>query len=321
MAHFKKDEKVTELENDIIGLCNTLNKAIHEPLYHNFYNISDELKYNQIFTSIDLIEDSQIAIEEFENAKSNGKQGRSTLLIYGLLQSLFLQQDGLYHLYNCVVNDKIKQTDFFDTFSFDKDIREVRNDIAGHPTNRKNTEFYFIAKGPISKDRFTYAGYTPTFKTVEVDIKSFISKQLEFANRVLLTVKDDISKKIEMKKGEHKNRSLKEMIVGVDRNIQLIFRGIRDEERNFQGEWGISGVKDAIDEIRKELNSRFNENLPIGISEAFRMIDYIIHRFNLWLTEKTLLGNGDAEIFLDSLEKQINELEEMLVEIDKEFNE
>ena len=308
------------MENGIIELCSTLNKAIHEPLYHYFYNIPDELKYNQTFTSIDLIEDSQIAIEEYENAKSNGKKGRSTLLIYGLLQAFFLQQDGLYHLYKCIVNNKINQTNFFDLFSFDKDIREVRNDIAGHPTNRKNTEFYFIAKGPISKDRFTYAGYTPTFRAVKVDINSFISKQSEFANTVLQTIKDDISKKIEMQKGEHKNKSLKEMIVGLDRNIEFIFRGIRDEDRTFQGEWGISGAKVAIDEIRVELNLRFNENLPSGISDAFRMIDYIILRFDQWWTEKTLFGNDDAEIFLDSLEKQINELEEMLVEIEKEFN-
>lgn len=309
------------MTNEITDLCNTLNEAIHEPLYHNFYNIPNELKYNQTFTSIDLIEDSQIAIEEFESAESLGKQGRSTLLIYGLLQSLFLQQDGLYHLYKCVVNENIKQTDFFDTFSFDKDIREVRNDIAGHPTNRKKTEFYFIAKGPISKDRFTYAGYTPTFRKVEVDLKSFIRKQLELTRNVLQKVQENISKKIEMKKGEHKDKSLKEMIVGVDRNIQLIYRGIRDRERNFQGEWGISGLKSTIDEIREELNKRYNQNLPSGISESLRLIDYIIHRFNQWWSENTLLGNDDAEIFLDSLKKQLNELEEMLLEIDKEFNE
>jgi len=307
--------------NNIIELCNTLNEAINKPLYHNFYNLPNELLYNQTFTSIDLIEDSQIAIEEFERAESLGKQGRSTLLIYGLLQSLFLQQDGLYNLYKCVVDGKIKQTDFFEIFSFDKNIREVRNDIAGHPTNRKDTEFYFITKGPISKDRFTYAGYTPTFRKVEVDLKTFIANQLEFTRNVLQTIQENISKKIEMKKDEHRNKSLKEMLVGADRNIQLVHRGIRDEERSFQGEFGISGIKEIIDEIRKELNKRYNENLPIGIAEAFRLIDYIIHRFNQWWTEKTLLGNDDAEIFLDSLGKQLNELKDMLLEIDEEFNE
>lgn len=307
--------------SEIIYLCKTLNRTIHEPLYHNFYNIPYELKYNQTFTSIDLIEDCQMAIEEFEGATSLGTQGRSTLLIYGLLQSLFLQQDGLYHLYKCVVDEKIRQTDFFDIFSFDKNIREVRNDIAGHPTDRKNTEFYFIDKGPNSKDRFTYAGYTPTFRTVEVDLNTFIIKQMEFTKNVLLKVQENILQKIEMKKGEHKDKSLKEMIFGVNGNIQLIYRGIRDEERNFQAEWGISGLKSAMDDIRKELNTRYNQNLPSGLSEAFRLIDYIIHRFNQWWTEKTLLGNDDAEIFLDSLKNQLDELEEMLLEIDNEFNE
>lgn len=306
--------------NDIIDLCNTLNKLIHEPLYHNFYNIPNELKYNQTFTSIDLIEDSQIAIDEFESVKSLGKQGRSTLFIYGLLQAFFLQQDGLYHLYKCVVNENIKLTDFFDAFSFDKNIREVRNDIAGHPTNRKDSEFYFISKGNISKDRFTYAGYTPSFRKVEVDLSTFTIKQLDFTRNVLQAVKENILNKIEMKKGEHKDKSLQDMIVGASRNIELIYRGIRDDDRSFQGEWGISGLKNAIDEIRKELNTRYNEKLPSGISDVFRLIDYIIHRFNQWWTEKTLLGNDDAEIFLDSLRNQLYELEEMLKEIDKKFN-
>jgi len=226
----------------------------------------------------------------------------------------------LQHLYKCVLDEKIKQTEFFDTFSFDKDIREVRNDIAGHPTNRKNTEFYFIAKGPISKDRFIYAGYTPKFRKVEVDLKTFISKQTELTIKVLQTVLDKILKKIEMKKDEHKNKALKEMLVGADDNIQLIYRGIRDTDRTFQGEWGISGVKNALDEIRTELNIRYNNNLPSGISEVFRLTDYIIARFNEWWTENNLLQNDDAEIFLDSLGKQLDELKEMLIEIDEEFN-
>lgn len=304
----------------IIKLCNDLNKAIHEPLFHNFYNIPDELKYNQTFTSIDLIEDSQIAIEEFEKIETTGIEGRSTLLIYGLLQSFFLQQDGLYSLYKSIVDNNIKQKDFFDLFSFEQEIRDVRNDIAGHPTNRKNSEYYFIAKGATTKYRFTYAGYTPEFRKVEVDLKAFISKQFDFVKKVLLIIQDDIRKKYEMKKGEHKNLQLIEMIIGVDRNLQLISRGIRDDKRNFQGEWGISGITDSVEKIKKELNLRYNNNLPIGISEAFRIIDYILIRFNHWQNENLLLDNNDAEIFLDSLDKQLNELGEMLKEMDEEFN-
>ncbi len=309
------------MENDIKKSCTLLNKAIHEPFYHNFYNIPNKLKYYQTVTSIDLIEDSQIAIEEFIKAEFLEKQGRNTLLIYGLLQSLFLQQDGLFHLYKCVVDENIKLTDFFNKFSFDQDIREIRNDIAGHPTNRKSTEFYFIAKGTISKDRFTYGGYTPTFKTVDVNLKVLITKQLKFTKNVLHKVHENIFKKIEMRKGECNSKSLRDMIDGTDSYIQLIYRGIRDKEKYIQGEWGVSGVKTVIDNFRKELKIIYNENFPGGISEAFRLIDYIIQRFNHWLTEKTLSGNDDAEIFLDSLVKQLNQLKEILLEIDLGFNE
>ena len=303
----------------IIKLCNNLNDAIHKPLFHNFYNLQNELKYNQTFTSIDLIEDSQIAIQEFENIESDGIGGRSTLLIYGILQSLFVQQDGLYHLYKCIVDSQIKQKDFFTLFSFDQEIREVRNDIAGHPTNRKNSEYYFIEKGITSKYKFTYVGYTPEFRKVNVDLKSFISKQQDFSERILLFIKNDINKKIEMKKGEHRNKKLIEMIFGVNRNKQLIYRGIRDKSRNFQGELGISEIKKSIEEIKEELNIRYNKNLPDGISDTFRLIDYIINRLNEWQTNNQLLGNNDAEIFLDSLSNQMKELEEMLIEIDNEF--
>ena len=60
--------------------------------------------------------------------------------------------------------------------------------------------------------------------------------------------------------------------------------------------------------------------MPSGISEVFRLTDYIITRFNEWWAENSLLENNDAEIFLDSLGKQLDELKEMLIEVDEEFN-
>lgn len=205
----KNKSKYWEIENNILDLCNYLNSSIRNPFHDN----SNELVYNQTFTSIDVIEDSQMAINEFKHIESN-ERGKNILLIYGLLQSLFLQQDGLHHLYKCVVDKNIKLDNFFDAFSFDKTIREVRNDIAGHPTNRNNTEFYFIEKGTISKEKFTYAGYTPKFRKVDVDLNTFITKQSEFTINVLQKVKENILKKNQVKKDEHKNKSLK-------RNVDL----------------------------------------------------------------------------------------------------
>lgn len=95
-----------------------------------------------------------------------------------------------------------------------------------------------------------------------------------------------------------------------ERAIQLIYRGITDEKRSFQGEQGISETIRVLDEIRLNLNERYNNNLPIHITEIFRMTDYIINRLKEWFTENNLLGNYDAEIFHDSLCNQLDKLEE-----------
>lgn len=128
-------------------LCNKLNEDIHSQLYYSFYCAPNESRYNQTFTSLDLIEDCQIAIEEFEATEVIGVEGRTTLYIYGVLQALFCQQDGLFHLYKCTVNTETNEiNNLFNEFNFNKEIREVRNDIAGHPTNRKKSEYYFVMR-------------------------------------------------------------------------------------------------------------------------------------------------------------------------------
>lgn len=218
-----------------------------------------------------------------------------------------------------MIDSEIKQGDFFDLFFFDKKIRGTRNEIAGHPTNGKKNGFYFISKGCINKDGFTYAGYTPDFRSVNVDLKFFIAKQSDFTVSVLLSIQNYINEKIEMKKKEHKNKKLSNMVIDFNRNMQLIYRGITDQERNFQGKGGIENITNSVCEIKNELNLRYN-NLTSSIMDSFRLIDYILNRLSKWQDDNQLLGNNDAEIFHDSLGKQLNELEDMLKEIDEKFN-
>lgn len=133
--------------------------------------------HERVFTSLDVIEDCQDAIEEYANISIKNFPKRSTLYIYGVLQAMYCQQDGLFQLYKTIIDDKIENVyKFFEKYKFSKTIREVRG-IAGHPTNRKGKEFYFIAKGQNTKYRFSYGGYTPDFKKVDVDLCIFIEQQ------------------------------------------------------------------------------------------------------------------------------------------------
>jgi len=299
--------------------CDKLNRDIHDRLFLNNYLSTTPGNYERVFTSIDLIEDCQNAIEEFEDIPDLSFQSRSTLYIYGVLQSMYCQQDGLYHLYKTVRNENLMNVyELFQKFNFDKEIREVRDDIAGHPTDRKNgKEFYFIGKGSNTKYKFSYAGYTPNFRKVDVDLKKFIEAQNNFTNTILDEVEKSISDSIQIHKDKFKTMKLTAIIDNLNYPTQLIYRGIYNNHPLATS--GLKEIQGKLTELKTELDKRYNNSLPASIKDIFRLQNYILNKIQNWLSNKEIHNNLDAEIFMDSFGNQMRELEEILKEIDEEF--
>jgi hypothetical protein len=91
----------------------------------------DKVKWNKLCVSLDTIEDTQIAINDyFELTEKDSKKG-GYLVLYGLLQSFYLQQDAVIHLYEALFN---KTTDLKRDHPDLYFVRELRNDAIGHPT-------------------------------------------------------------------------------------------------------------------------------------------------------------------------------------------
>ncbi|MEA2583880.1 MAG: hypothetical protein QOF33_1965, partial [Thermomicrobiales bacterium] len=93
-------------------------------------------KWNQLCSSLDIVEDTQLAIDAYCAADdsadgTNRNVGQQYLALYGLLQALFLQQDASAHL--CEALDIP-----FDLKDFPRldAIRDVRNASIGHPTKK-----------------------------------------------------------------------------------------------------------------------------------------------------------------------------------------
>lgn len=99
---------------------------------------------------------------------------------------------------------------------------------------------------------------------------------------------------------------------------QLIFRGIFNNHP--LAESGLVEIKEKLNNLKIELNKRYNEKIPESISDIFRLQDHILHRIDDWISSKEIERNIDAEVFMDSFEKQMNELMDILKEIDENFN-
>ena len=79
-------------------------------------------------------------------------------------------------------------------------------------------------------------------------------------------------------------------------------------------------IIESIEKIKNEIIARYGKIEALqGLSDVIRRIDYIIERLNKWIENNELLNNDDAEVFLDSFTDRFEELKEMLIEIDKEF--
>lgn len=297
--------------------CSKLNQAIHEKLFLNNFLLNNKGNHERAFTSLDVIEDCQDAIEEFIKVES--VQHRSTLYIYGVLQAMYCQQDGLFHLYKTIVNKEIKNVyELFKLNDFSEKIREVRDDIAGHPTDRKKgKEFYFIAKGTNSKSKFTYAGYTPNFRKVDVDLEDFISQQKVFCEKILNQVDEAILLKIKEFKKKYKSMKLITLLDNIDRHIQLVHRGIWDNHP--MADLGQREMQNMIDKIKLELEKRYQNKIPESVECIFRLQQHSTNKIGEFIDNQTLHRNIDAEIFMDSFGTQLEELRQILMEIDTEF--
>jgi hypothetical protein len=281
--------------------------------------LEDKTKWNKICASMDVIGDTQIAINDFFKLPTFSSNSGGYLFLYGLLQALFLQQDAINHLSEALFDQSINWKDDYPDIHL---IRELRNDSIGHPSKRgSDKSFHFIARYSISNGYFKLMShYSDLNRHVFRDFKiqEIKEKQEKSIIIVLDKVIDIMEKEYETHKKNFSDKKLSDLTNGISYSISKVYEGIYNSyplaEMNF------SIIKSTIDSIKTELEKRYGKlsALP-GVEDVIRRIDYIIKRMDGWVNENNLLNNNDAEVFMDSFSDRFEELEEMLREIDEEF--
>lgn len=149
-------------------------------------------------------------------------------------------------------------------------------------------------------------------------MKIFIEQQSVFTISVLRDVENSINEQIQIYKDKFKSMKMIDIVNNLNYPTQLIYRGIF--KNHPLADSGLAEIKEKLNDLKFELNKRYNDKIPKSISDIFRLQDHILHRIDDWISSKELERNMDAEVFMDSFEKQMNELMEILNEIDENFN-
>lgn len=241
-------------------------------------------KWVGITASIDVLEDSSWAIEYYvENDYPSNMKGKY-LYTYGLLQALFVQQDAADNIYKVFFDEKIKWKDeYLEAY----DVREMRNDVTGHPLNRDNHFFIYLVQMDMEKDSISYLKDDVDSKNHEskkVNLMDSIEDSAKCINHVLSRVLEKLDSEHKAYINAHKNVKMVKIFQGLDyAREKIVCRDL------IMGDCMYDSTKEMVKKCREELVKRYGSENAIEaykytfdeIDELYDLIDNEIPQSNV----------------------------------------
>lgn len=163
----------------------------------SFLGVNDESEYHSVMDSLILLEDTQLAKDEFFKVDLTKEPiGKLYLVFYGVLNSCYMQQQAIL-----VMSGKLNINQYISEIK-DVDVVAYRNDFAAHSSNRGRGKFehsFLLDRSAMRETKVK--GYTANYETGDIfreaNINSLISewdlvleRQLVLVAEKLLKIKD-----------------------------------------------------------------------------------------------------------------------------------
>ena len=287
--------------------------------------MQDSAMWYMLCSSMDIIEDMECALESYLAEDSDVSDlGKKYLLVFGALQTLYVQQDGVKHLHDALdipytMDPKIK------------DIREIRNDAAGHPTNRQNKKaFNFITRVYLGVHDFQLTTFYPTnvvggnlnSKHMNINIPDLITTQ----RSVFLDVLENVIKNLKEEEMEHRKKfegnklvdTLSDTIYPFEKIFDVVFNEHSDHAPLVGGY--VERILECYMAFRDGLKDRGEPD--DNISYEYEYLEYALKHIKDYFDsgQKTHIQCKDLYVFACFIQQKINVLKETAKYIDEKYN-
>jgi hypothetical protein len=284
--------------------------------------IADMFLWHQTWAAMDIIDDVDSAFDAYIENDFPESTGERYLRTYGIMQSLFLQQDALSDLIRAIHPKKaIVQNDVL------KDIREARNASVGHPTrlSRKGAlSTHGIVQNSMRKEGFDLLSYPSQQGKVfqHIPVLALIAKQREEATRILSEVVEDLREQERAHREMFKDTTLAEKFSLVNYAFEKIFAELRGNAYAPLSGWAVGHLQQSLDDFAEALKQR---GLEI---DSYDSIKYLYHDISHPLAElkkfvsgeaSEILSRESARVFADALQTHFDRLRNIAREIDEEY--
>ncbi|EGQ8122595.1 hypothetical protein V9R51_003828 [Vibrio cholerae] len=303
---------VRKLESEIRDYINASRRQ--------FQIMGNKANWNKLCSALDLVGDTQLAIEAYPNLCSTRSDGASYFVVYGILQTLLLQQDAAKHIADALGLKNIKRPNQLD------EIRIIRNSAAGHPTSQKENGAYkscFISRfslSPVSFQMVTSFSNSSEPKFTTVSIPSLIQIQAKYIAELLEQVVDELKKQETEHRLMHKDNKLEDSFPQtLSYHLSKIYEATYTKQSFALGKVNLATVSQVLENFRDALESRSEWGVYDSVNFHYEQLKYPLEQLELYFDGESTLNEKDAYIFASFVEKQFDELIEMAKDIDKEY--
>ncbi|MFA6596936.1 MAG: hypothetical protein WCS69_04370 [Ignavibacteriaceae bacterium] len=285
--------------------------------------LKDKIAWNKLCSSLDIIGDTELAIKEYLKIKKTKNDGEKYLIVFGILQILFVQQDAVNNLCEAL---NIK-------FPLNQDlikIREIRNDSIGHPTKRGSGEgkyFNFISRPYLGHTGLSLMTVYPS-REKETEFRHYnIHELIRTQNEIIYNSLIEVVKKLKEEEMEHRKKHRDKSIAGIfpttlHYHFEKMYESTHQTAPLDIGKINYDVVKKNLGEFITELQNRGVYDAYDWLKYHIELIEYPLERLrNYFYRIDDVPNDKDAYIYIFFLEKQFKEIVQMAKEIDAEYQE
>lgn len=309
--------------NPIHSFMSRARDIINEDTIHALL-ISDKDKWHQLCSSMDAIGDTEAAIAAFESSDDRNTVGERYLVIYGLLQALFVQQDAVHH--------------FCDSIGFIwrprdtpriHEIRELRNDCVGHPTNRTRSSnhrsFHHIVQISLTAFGFSLLSFeSGNITTRTVQLGDLIRDQ----RRLILDILTQAVSSLQQRDREFRKQFMNNLLATLfPSNIGYCFEKVIGSTQGWSefdlGKIYMPTLPECISNLIQAIDSRglSIDTFP-GIATTIEELRYPLGRLMEYFghtQSDTPIDSETAYIFAIFARDRFEQLQEMAKQIDEDM--
>lgn len=304
-----------------------IREIINKPRIQHGYSMNRGL-WNQLCSSLDVLEDTDLAIEAYYNKKFGSTNGEKYLALYGLLQAMVTQQDAVFHL--CESLNILKRLDDFPKL---REIRNVRIESIGHPTKRSKgkkhpTSYHFITRITLKHNSFTLGSEYSNGKSEHknVSIPDLISEQKKYVVEILESIRKELIRRDIVHKEKFKTKKLVSAFPdALGYCFEKIYEAVRRKELIQLGRIHIELVKESLNDFKNLLTERGSElDTYAAVRDLYEEIEYPLNNLEKFFqstqsTNKLVIDEKTAYIFWNFLRNKVFELKQIAQEIDEEY--